>query len=171
MWDDRTEDVPRFIQRIVHIASTTRATCWPSPAQTKAMRKLKLIKKLDHIAEHSTHSGRPWTKEVGGRLRPPKKGEVGKMEGSEEGLAILFPGASSERATEVWGDHVGKPFRYFLQEDAPWLRKLEYRVYVSGMRVLGVIKTVPQGKEDVSEAKCDWDFVWIPHMLSLDHLQ
>lgn len=171
-WEDSDRDVGRFVQRIKNIASSTRAICWPSPEQARAMRKLNLIKKLDKIAADVTLSKRPWTREASGSLkRLPRKDEVGKMEGSEEGSGVILPGATKERALEVWGDQEGKPFKYFLQQHAPLLPRLEYRVYVSGMRVLGVVKTAPEPNQTPSEVRDGWEFSWIPHMLSLERLQ
>ncbi|THH27224.1 hypothetical protein EUX98_g6956 [Antrodiella citrinella] len=151
-WEHRTQDVDRFVQRIKHIASSTLAVCWPSPEQARAMRKLHLIKKLDTIAANNTLSKRPWTREASGsHRRLPGEHEVGKMEGSEEGSGVILPGASEKRASEVWGPYEGKPFKYFLQQYAPLLPRLEYRVFVSGMRVLGVVKTAPVPNQSVSQ--------------------
>ncbi|THH19498.1 hypothetical protein EUX98_g8762 [Antrodiella citrinella] len=131
---------------------STLAVCWPSPEQVRAMRKLNLIKKLDTIAANNTLSKRLWTREASGsRRRLPGEHEVGKMEGSEEGSGVILPCKSEKRALEVWGPYEGKLFKYFLQEYAPLLPRLEYRVFVSGMRVLGVVKTAPIPNQSVSQ--------------------
>jgi hypothetical protein len=102
---------------------------------------------LDTIAAEVTLTPRPWTR-ILKSSKDYAEGTVLKREAKacSDGRAF-FTGpskASEDDITQMLADNASGFYRWFVQEEIPFLRNVgEWRVYLVGCVVVGIVATTP----------------------------
>lgn len=126
---------------------------YPNPRESMFLSKGNYTQFLDEIAKEVTGGPRPKTEILDAtQMRKPRKGEVGKVEGSECKNAVVFEGVSDDVWETVKESAGGsRKFKFLLQQFVDALSRIEVRVFMSGLWVVDVVVTNPEpGKEKES---------------------
>ncbi|KAJ7787091.1 hypothetical protein B0H14DRAFT_3163450 [Mycena olivaceomarginata] len=133
-----------FVRSLTQIAGKV----WPDPEGTWTSRfKMGSIRQLDTIAAEVTWTPRPWTR-ILKSSKDYAEGTVLKREAKarSDGRAF-FTGpskASEDDITQMLADNASGLYRWFVQEEIPFLRNVgEWRVYLVGCEVVGIVATTP----------------------------